>query len=331
MKIQRIAVFSDVGKRDSQMMKMLPEPFANLAQQIGVLVGFQQTLGNLNPPLLLDVKFGHAYILVGKGGAVNAKPLFAAGAHSRVVGHIGIIHYWVANIPPRRPRICGNAGLGLRYNRGAVQKTMTIPDIFGVTQDGRKPAPPDLSRGIFGDIGFSPAGMHFAPAGIILSWSHGEVSVATVASPGTFKVKKGGLFCTDIFGKTKREHRENMGHIRLACPVNHALDRSNILRILPVLPAGLRLITVTDGEPVISGINELYLQVLTRNKRLKAMMGLDLPDDIVGDGKQLLQDAIDALMESLIKQAMDKAQENDGNFRAAHKEIRAMGMDISPE
>lgn len=209
--------------------------------------------------------------------------------------------------------------------------TMTIPDIFGVTQDGRKPAPPDLSRGIFGDIGFSPAGMHFAPAGIILSWSHGEVSVAAVASPGTFKVKKGGLFCTDIFGKKKREHWERMGHIRLACPVNHALDRSNILRILPVLPAGLRLITMTDGEPVISGINELYLQVLTRNKRLKAMMGLDLPDDIVGDGKQLLQDAIDALMESLIKQAMDKAQENDGNFRAAHKEIRAMGMDINPE
>lgn len=104
VKIQRIAVFSDIGKRDSQMMKMFPEPFANLAQQIGVLVGFQQTLGNLNPPLLLDVKFGHAYILVGKGGAVNAKPLFAAGAHSRVVGHIGIIHYWVCVIIAARSK-----------------------------------------------------------------------------------------------------------------------------------------------------------------------------------------------------------------------------------
>ena len=69
-----------------------------------------------------------------------------------------------------------------------------------------------------------------------------------------------------------------------------------LLRVLPVLPAGLRpAVSLGDNRWGTSDLNELYERVIRRNLRLRALLQLQTPDIMLRDEQRLLQEAVDAL------------------------------------
>jgi DNA-directed RNA polymerase subunit beta' len=73
-----------------------------------------------------------------------------------------------------------------------------------------------------------------------------------------------------------------------------------VLTILPVLPPHLRpLIELEGGQLVAADLNELYRLIITRNNRLKDFLYVHgVPDLISIQGRKLLQDAVDALIDN---------------------------------
>jgi DNA-directed RNA polymerase subunit beta' len=72
-----------------------------------------------------------------------------------------------------------------------------------------------------------------------------------------------------------------------------------ILRILPVLPPGLRpLVPLDGGRFASSDLNDLYRRVINRNNRLKRLLDLQAPDVILRNEKRMLQEAVDAVLDN---------------------------------
>jgi len=72
-----------------------------------------------------------------------------------------------------------------------------------------------------------------------------------------------------------------------------------ILRVLPVLPPGLRpMVQLSGGRFASSDLNDLYRRVINRNNRLKYLIKLGAPDIILKNEKRMLQEAVDALIDS---------------------------------
>lgn len=71
-----------------------------------------------------------------------------------------------------------------------------------------------------------------------------------------------------------------------------------ILRILPVIPPGLRpMVQLAGGRFASADLNDLYRRVINRNNRLKHLIDLGAPEIILRNEKRMLQEAVDALLD----------------------------------
>lgn len=72
-----------------------------------------------------------------------------------------------------------------------------------------------------------------------------------------------------------------------------------ILRVLPVLPPDLRpMVQLDGGRFATSDLNDLYRRVINRNNRLRHLMEIGAPEIIIRNEKRMLQEAVDALIDS---------------------------------
>lgn len=72
-----------------------------------------------------------------------------------------------------------------------------------------------------------------------------------------------------------------------------------VLKILPVIPPDLRpMVQLSGGRFATSDLNDLYRRVINRNNRLKHLMDLGAPEIILRNEKRMLQEAVDALIDS---------------------------------
>lgn len=71
------------------------------------------------------------------------------------------------------------------------------------------------------------------------------------------------------------------------------------LRVLPVVPPGIRpMVQLDGGRYASSDLNDLYRRVINRNNRLKYLLDIDAPQVIVRNEKRMLQEAVDALLDN---------------------------------
>src|SRR5438067_13883722 len=102
-----------------------------------------------------------------------------------------------------------------------------------------------------------------------------------------------------------------------------------ILDVIPVIPPELRpLVPLDGGRFATSDLNDLYRRVIKRNNRLKKLMELHAPDVIVRNETRMLQEAVDALVDTgrrgrvlrgannrPLKSLSDTLQGKQGRFR----------------
>ncbi len=72
-----------------------------------------------------------------------------------------------------------------------------------------------------------------------------------------------------------------------------------VIKILPVLPPDLRpMVQLSGGRFATSDLNDLYRRVINRNNRLKKLIDLGAPEIILRNEKRMLQESVDALIDS---------------------------------
>lgn len=72
-----------------------------------------------------------------------------------------------------------------------------------------------------------------------------------------------------------------------------------VMKVLPVLPPDLRpMVQLSGGRFATSDLNDLYRRVINRNNRLKKLIDLGAPEIILRNEKRMLQEAVDALIDS---------------------------------
>lgn len=72
-----------------------------------------------------------------------------------------------------------------------------------------------------------------------------------------------------------------------------------ILEALPVIPPELRpMVQLEGGRFATSDLNDLYRAVINRNNRLKDLLELGAPEIILRNERRMLQEAVDALIDS---------------------------------
>ena len=72
-----------------------------------------------------------------------------------------------------------------------------------------------------------------------------------------------------------------------------------ILTKIPVIPPDLRpMVQLTGGRFATSDLNDLYRRLINRNNRLKKLVRLGAPEIILRNEKRMLQEAVDALIDS---------------------------------
>ena len=72
-----------------------------------------------------------------------------------------------------------------------------------------------------------------------------------------------------------------------------------VLDVIPVIPPDLRpMLQLDGGRFAASDLNDLYRRVITRNTRLKKLIDLNAPNVILMNGRRMLQEAVDALIDN---------------------------------
>ena len=72
-----------------------------------------------------------------------------------------------------------------------------------------------------------------------------------------------------------------------------------IMTVIPVIPPDLRpMVQLDGGRFATSDLNDLYRRIINRNNRLRRLLELGAPDIIVRNGKRMLQEAVDALIDN---------------------------------
>ncbi len=76
-----------------------------------------------------------------------------------------------------------------------------------------------------------------------------------------------------------------------------------IMTVLPVIPPDLRpMVQLDGGRFAASDLNDLYRRVINRNNRLKRLLEINAPEVICRNEKRMLQEAVDALLNSDARQ-----------------------------
>lgn len=72
-----------------------------------------------------------------------------------------------------------------------------------------------------------------------------------------------------------------------------------VVSVLPVIPPDLRpMVQLSGGRFATSDLNDLYRRVINRNNRLKRLIDLGAPSIILRNEKRMLQESVDALIDS---------------------------------
>ncbi len=72
-----------------------------------------------------------------------------------------------------------------------------------------------------------------------------------------------------------------------------------VLSVIPVIPPDLRpMVQLSGGRFATSDLNDLYRRVINRNNRLKHLLSLGAPEIILRNEKRMLQESVDALIDS---------------------------------
>ena len=91
-----------------------------------------------------------------------------------------------------------------------------------------------------------------------------------------------------------------------------------IMDVIPVIPPDLRpMVQLDGGRFATSDLNDLYRRLINRNNRLKRLLDLGAPEIIVRNEKRMLQESVDALLDSSKKKKKARA-----NVRG--KELRSL-------
>ena len=81
-----------------------------------------------------------------------------------------------------------------------------------------------------------------------------------------------------------------------------------VLHTLPVIPPDLRpMVQLSGGRFATSDLNDLYRRVINRNNRLRRLTDLGAPEIILRNEKRMLQEAVDALIDSSQRPAPTRA------------------------
>ncbi|MFJ2967626.1 hypothetical protein ACIPIC_35755 [Streptomyces collinus] len=76
-----------------------------------------------------------------------------------------------------------------------------------------------------------------------------------------------------------------------------APPRGALLHTLPVLPAGLRPVIVHEGRLHGSALNNLYRQIVSCTSRLRRLITVEAPSQVISHERTRLQQAVDALLD----------------------------------
>ena len=116
----------------------------------------------------------------------------------------------------------------------------------------------------------------------------------------------------EIVKTTGQRHLKATRKLRLVESMRKAGINSTwmIIRILPVLPPDLRpMVQLSGGRFATSDLNDLYRRVVNRNNRLKKLIELGAPEIILRNEKRMLQESVDALIDSQRVKPTRAAQE----------------------
>ncbi|HSW47478.1 MAG TPA: hypothetical protein VLG67_00200, partial [Candidatus Saccharimonadales bacterium] len=92
-----------------------------------------------------------------------------------------------------------------------------------------------------------------------------------------------------------------------------------ILNYLPVIPPDLRpMVQLSGGRFATSDLNDLYRRVINRNNRLKHLLALGAPEIILRNEKRMLQESVDALIDS----SQRSAQTTNSTLRSLSDMLR---------
>jgi len=96
-----------------------------------------------------------------------------------------------------------------------------------------------------------------------------------------------------------------------------------ILKVLPVIPPDLRpMVQLFGGKFATSDLNDLYRRVINRNNRLKHLMELGAPEIILRNEKRMLQEAVDALIDSSQRKIRERGRRNQRVLRSLSDMLR---------
>src|SRR3990167_5612741 len=105
----------------------------------------------------------------------------------------------------------------------------------------------------------------------------------------------------EIASSTGQKHIKATKRLRVVEGMRKAELSPNwmIIKILPVLPPDLRpMVQLSGGRFATSDLNDLYRRVINRNNRLKKLIELGAPEIILRNEKRMLQESVDALIDS---------------------------------
>ncbi len=113
--------------------------------------------------------------------------------------------------------------------------------------------------------------------------------------------KLSGSLREEVRKSTGQKHIKATKRLRLIEGMRQSgvLPEWMVLRILPVLPPDLRpMVQLQGGRFATSDLNDLYRRVINRNNRLSRLINLGAPEIILRNEKRMLQEAVDALIDS---------------------------------
>ncbi|MFN7160534.1 MAG: DNA-directed RNA polymerase subunit beta' [Candidatus Gracilibacteria bacterium] len=102
-----------------------------------------------------------------------------------------------------------------------------------------------------------------------------------------------------------QKQKKIIKRLKLASSIKTANVRPEwmILTVLPVIPPDLRpMVQLDGGRFAASDLNDLYRRVINRNNRLKRLLEINAPEVICRNEKRMLQEAVDALLNSDARQ-----------------------------
>lgn len=119
----------------------------------------------------------------------------------------------------------------------------------------------------------------------------------------------GGLDLSNLIASLRTESEKSSGQkylklvkrLRLIESMRKAgiTPLAMVMSILPVIPPDLRpMVQLSGGRFATSDLNDLYRRVINRNNRLKHLLSLGAPEIILRNEKRMLQESVDALIDS---------------------------------